>query len=323
MKKRINILLLAGLLFSAVACDDSENNFSESTSTRIEQTLERYKFALQAGKTWVMEYFPDENLGYGGWIYIVEFQDDRMVKAWFEGSTFVEADPLRTESEYRVEFSTGPMLKFATHNDYLHFFSFPGDNGAGYQGWKGDYEFTFMSLSPAFDEIILRGIKTGNRIRMTPLSGQYTPESYLETIRSSQLAITETEFKVMANGEQIGTLTRPNATLTTNFRQYAASKVWSFRYSYRQQAFDDMDGRRWTNMGNRSTKRSKPMIPSASSICRTASCSFTPPTRSGVNCSDSRTRRCKPSNGNWDLPRHRIVTFAPTRFSTSNWFRDP
>ena len=94
MKKRINILLLAGLLFSAVACDDSENNFSESTSTRIEQTLERYKFALQAGKTWVMEYFPDENLGYGGWIYIVEFQDDRMVKAWFEGSTFVEADPL-------------------------------------------------------------------------------------------------------------------------------------------------------------------------------------------------------------------------------------
>ena len=239
MKKRINILLLAGLLFSAVACDDSENNFSESTSTRIEQTLERYKFALQAGKTWVMEYFPDENLGYGGWIYIVEFQDDRMVKAWFEGSTLVEADPLRTESEYRVEFSTGPMLKFATHNDYLHFFSFPGDNGAGYQGWKGDYEFTFMSLSPAFDEIILRGIKTGNRIRMTPLSGQYTPESYLETIRSSQLAITETEFKVMANGEQIGTLTRPNATLTTNFRQYAASKVWSFRYSYRQQAFDD------------------------------------------------------------------------------------
>ena len=65
MKKRINILILAGLLFSAVACDDSENNFSESTSTRIEQTLERYKFALQAGKTWVMEYFPDENLGYG------------------------------------------------------------------------------------------------------------------------------------------------------------------------------------------------------------------------------------------------------------------
>ncbi len=131
------------------------------------------------------------------------------------------------------------MLKFATHNDYLHFFSFPGDNGAGYQGWKEITNSTFMSLSPAFDEIILRGIKTGNRIRMMPLSGQYTPESYLETIRSSQLAITETEFKVMANGEQIGTLTRPNATLTTNFRQYAASKVWSFRYSYRQQAFDD------------------------------------------------------------------------------------
>ena len=92
MKKRINILLLAGLLFSAVACDDSENNFSESTSTRIEQTLERYKFALQAGKTWVMEYFPDENLGYGGWIYIVEFQDDRMVKAWF-GEHFRRSRP--------------------------------------------------------------------------------------------------------------------------------------------------------------------------------------------------------------------------------------
>lgn len=54
-----------------------------------------------------MEYFPDENLGYGGW-FISSNSDDRMVKAWFEGSTFVEADPLRTESEYRVEFSTDP-----------------------------------------------------------------------------------------------------------------------------------------------------------------------------------------------------------------------
>ena len=69
MKKRINILLLlAGVLLSAAACDDSDDNFGESTSARIEQTLERYKFALQAGKTWVMEYFPDETLGYGGWI---------------------------------------------------------------------------------------------------------------------------------------------------------------------------------------------------------------------------------------------------------------
>ena len=251
MKKRINILLLlAGVLLSAAACDDSDDNCGESTSARIEQTLERYKFALQAGKTWVMEYFPDENLGYGGWIYIVEFQDDRTVKAWFEGSTFIEADPLRTESEYRIEFSTGPMLKFATHNDYLHFFSFPGDNGAGYQGWKGDYEFTFMSLSPAFDEIILRGIKTGNRIRMTPLSGQYSPESYLEAIRNSQLAINETEFKVTANGEQIGTLTRPNATLTTNFRQYAASKVWTLRYNYRRQASDEYGRGKVDESGN-------------------------------------------------------------------------
>ena len=107
-----------------------------------------------------------------------------------------------------------------------------------------------MSLSPAFDEIILRGIKTGNRIRMTPLSGQYSPESYLEAIRNSQLAINETEFKVTANGEQIGTLTRPNATLTTNFRQYAASKVWTLRYDYRRQASDEYGRGKVDESGN-------------------------------------------------------------------------
>ena len=107
MKKRINILLLAGLLFSAVACDDSENNFSESTSTRIEQTLERYKFALQAGKTWVMEYFPDENLGYGGWIYIVEFQDDRMVKAWFGGA--LSSKPTRCGRNRNIGSNSRPV----------------------------------------------------------------------------------------------------------------------------------------------------------------------------------------------------------------------
>lgn len=113
--------------------------------TRIEQTLERYKFALQAGKTWVMEYFPDENLDLAAGSTSSNSRTTAR-SSMVRGSTFIEADPLRTESEYRIEFSTGPMLKFATHNDYLHFFSFPGQRRR-LSGWKGDYELRSCSLS--------------------------------------------------------------------------------------------------------------------------------------------------------------------------------
>ncbi|MDE6777956.1 MAG: DUF4302 domain-containing protein [Alistipes sp.] len=230
--KKLLYIILAGLAAAFCACGDSDEAFDLTASQRMDKAVERYRFALLASERWVMEYFPDEELNYGGWVYVIEFHADNTLKAWFEGSTFITGTPPVTESNYAVEFSTGPMLKFTTHNDFLHFFSFPGANGAGYEGYKGDYEFTIMEMSPAFDEIIMRGIKTGNRIRLTPLSGEYTPESYIETVRADQQSVKRTKFRVTANGEEVATIERANAIYPGSFTQYAASKIWTISYAY-------------------------------------------------------------------------------------------
>ncbi|MDR0907252.1 MAG: DUF4302 domain-containing protein [Rikenellaceae bacterium] len=242
--KKLYSLLLAGVALASVGCNEYDYTFDEPVSERIATSLERYKAALRLSGTWVLEYFPGETLQYGGWVYIVEFQDDRFVKAWFEGSSLIPKAPFAstpplTVSEYQVEFSTAPMLKFNTHNDYLHYFAYPDGENGGYRGREGDFEFILMSMTPAMDEIILRGSRTGNRMRMTPLSGEYTPDSYLAAVTGEQVAVTQKDFRIMVDGRQIGTAERKNTLLVpylSYFDQFAASKTWTLRYTYPRQA---------------------------------------------------------------------------------------
>lgn len=239
MKRSFNILLAGLAAVSLASCNKSEPVFDETVSERITQTITQYKSALLLCERWVLEYFPDEDLAYGGWVYVLEFRDGQIVKAWFEGSTFVPktvfaSDPPITESEYQVEFSTGPMLKFITHNDYLHYFAYPDATNGGYRGWEGDFEFTFMSMSPGLDEIVLRGSRTKNKMRMTPLSGEYTPESYIAAVRNDQLAVAKTQFKVISGDEQIGTIEREEKVNLNYFDRYYKSKIWTLKYSYQK-----------------------------------------------------------------------------------------
>ena len=220
------------LIMMVASCNKSESPFEKSPSERTEWELEKYRFALQAREHWVVEYFPDEDLAYGGWVYVMKFGSQNRVQMWFEGSEFVGDNPV-TESEYVVEQGSGPMLKFRTHNDYLHWFTFPGGpNGSGYNAFEGDFEFKIMSVSPAYDEIILRGNRTGNTIRMYPLPPVYTPQSYVETVRNEQLAFTDQMMTVTVNGTDIGTLTRENTAVSASFSKYYSSKIWTLKYSY-------------------------------------------------------------------------------------------
>lgn len=248
MKQKFNILtLLAVLCLGATACNDDDSVFESSAADRIKEGVARYDRALLEGGTWIMEYFPSQSIKYGGWMYVLRFNEDHTVRAWFEGSTFT--DDKYVETPYAVEYSTGPMLKFTNHNDYLHFFSFPGDNGAGYQGYEGDYEFTLMSQNEA-SEIIMRGIKTRNDIRLRPLPEEYSPEVYVEAVRESQRRVKPTTLKLMVNGKQYGTLTRENALDETDFRRYYASKLWTLSYTRQVQSTDPTGAPIFDEAGN-------------------------------------------------------------------------
>ena len=233
MKKFTYILMLC---VAALSCSKPERIFSEGASERIADAVDLYKSAILARGTWVMEYFPDDQLRYGGWVYVLDFREDNSIEAWFEGSGFVpSADPV-TVSEYAVELSTGPMLKFCTNNDYLNYFTFPGGpNGGGYQGYRGDYEFTIMSLNETMDEIILRGFKTENRIRLSPLSGKWTPEEYINAVRDSELSVRRTSFDLTLDGVKIGVLSRACTPVMDDFSSFSRSKIWTLECGEQKQ----------------------------------------------------------------------------------------
>ncbi len=240
MRNALYCLASVLLLFAGVSCTKNDRIYDKSASQRTEETLSLYRSALVGRGTWVMEFFPDEQLRYGGWVYVLEFHDDYTVKVWFEGDGFVPQETPVTESEYKVELSTGPMLKFCTNNDYIHFFSFPGgDNGGGYQGWGGDYEFTIMSLSENYDYMVLKGLRSFNKVRMYPLSGDTTPEEYIAAVKTSDLAVTRTVFDLCVNGKKIGTATRESLPVLDNFEKFYKSKVWTFAYTKPEQAIDE------------------------------------------------------------------------------------
>lgn len=237
MNRKIKISgLLAAALFAAAGCEDDFYVFEDSADERIAKGVAAYDQALLDGRTWVMEYFPSEELEYGGWMYVLQFNEGHTVRAWFEGETF--AEDTYVETPYTVEYSTGPMLKFTNYNDYLHYFTFPGGNG-GFQGYKGDYEFTFMDMSHD-GRITMRGIKTENDIILYPLPDGYTPEEYVDAVRESQKSVTPTSLKLMVNGRQYGTVTRSATYDENSFERCYQSKLWTVSYTYQQQRTDSL-----------------------------------------------------------------------------------
>lgn len=237
MNRKIKISgLLAAALFAAAGCEDDFYVFEDSADERIAKGVAVYDQALLDGRTWVMEYFPSEELEYGGWMYVLQFNEGHTVRAWFEGETF--AEDTYVETPYTVEYSTGPMLKFTNYNDYLHYFTFPGGNG-GFQGYKGDYEFTFMDMSHD-GRITMRGIKTENDIILYPLPDGYTPEEYVDAVRESQKSVTPTSLKLMVNGRQYGTVTRSATYDENSFERCYQSKLWTVSYTYQQQRTDSL-----------------------------------------------------------------------------------
>ena len=249
MKRKINIItLIAATAIMATSCVKSYDSlFEDSAADRIQLGLKYYEDALLDGQTWIMEYFPSEDLKYGGWIYVLRFDENHNVRAWFEGETFIE-DQSYLETPYAVEYSTGPMLKFVNHNSFLHYFAIPGYEH-GYQGLEGEYEFSFMEITST-PEILLYGIKTDKTIKLSLLPGSYSPEEYVEAVRESQRIVRTNSLKFMVNGKEYGTLTRESSFDESSFDSYMKSKVWTLSYTYKQQVTDPTGAPEYDDEGN-------------------------------------------------------------------------
>lgn len=177
MKKLIYTLLLLPVLLAACV-QNVDDVYDKPVSLRVEEAVQEYQTLLQSSENgWLMEYYPSSSQAYGGFLFTMKFEAGDKVTV----SCNAFGKPADTaESLYSIKKDMGPTLNFDSYNEIFHYFSDPDlDEGGGHgKGYEGDYEFLLRSHSE--NEIILRGKKTKNFIRMTRLTE--SSQSFLEKI---------------------------------------------------------------------------------------------------------------------------------------------
>lgn len=184
------------LLASCV--QDVDDVFDDSSSQRVEQEAERLGNLLrQPQYGWVMEYYPSSLQAYGGFVFTMKFEEEDKVA--ISGDLF--NDPAGSYSSlYSIKKDKNISLNFDTYNPVFHYLSDPDPHAPGQyspygfherltagEGFEGDYEFFFVSGDE--HEIILKGKKTKNIIRMTPLAE--TSINYLSKVQTVKTATTD------------------------------------------------------------------------------------------------------------------------------------
>lgn len=172
MKKTLYILLFLSVTFASCV-QDVDDAYDKPVSVRVEEAVQEYHDLLMSSEHgWLMEYYPHSKQQYGGYLFAMKFgQGDKVTV-----STDAFGDPAETaESLFSIKKDIGPTLNFDSYNELFHYFSDPDFAiGAGTgNGLEGDYEFLLRSHTE--NEIILRGKKTKNYIRMIRLTESATP----------------------------------------------------------------------------------------------------------------------------------------------------
>lgn len=196
MKTKIFKLLfccVALLTFTLQSCSNKEEEiFEESPSVRLQALMDKTQATLVSSENgWVMDYFPDRDLSYGGFLYILKF-NKQSVEAYCELSDDLSES---IESLYKLSNDDGAVLSFDSYNEFLHFFATP--SSGRYEAYDGDFEFKIMKVED--DLITLKGKRSGNTIYLHRLKEE--PVQYLEKC----VKTSENIFAPKASGTYGGT----------------------------------------------------------------------------------------------------------------------
>ena len=196
MKTKIFKLLfccVALLTFTLQSCSNKEEEiFEESPSARLQALMDKTQATLISSENgWVMDYFPDRDLSYGGFLYILKF-NKQSVEAYCELSDDLSNS---IESLYKLSNDDGAVLSFDSYNEFLHFFATP--SSGRYEAYDGDFEFKIMKVED--DLITLKGKRSGNAIYLHRLKEE--PVQYLEKC----VETSENIFAPKASGTYGGT----------------------------------------------------------------------------------------------------------------------
>ncbi|MCR2030279.1 DUF4302 domain-containing protein [Alistipes timonensis] len=201
MKKStiITLLLLAVPTLLTSCLFDEEDLFDKSASERIEAAKQEAKTILESAENgWHVRYFPSPTQEFGGYNLFFKFSDGKVTVA-----SEIERDPSTTETSlYSLGEDLGVTLNFDTKNALINYFVHPRNPdglGSSYKGMEGDYKFTVMETSA--EQVILRGIISGNYYVMTPVAAETDWASELETYRNNSEDMAFSTYSFVVNGK--------------------------------------------------------------------------------------------------------------------------
>ncbi|MBO4664645.1 MAG: DUF4302 domain-containing protein, partial [Bacteroidaceae bacterium] len=173
--------VVAGLISSCTG--EVDDIFDKSSAQRAAEAIKTDRdILISAENGWVlsMKADPGDQLGFGVYNIYLKFNENDSVEI---SSELGEDSNTKISSHYKVFQSQGINLSFDEYNEFMHFFSDPTNTKAGGdvgQGLKGDFEFLIIKISK--EEVILKGKKTGIKLRMIPVPNNVKWEDELNTI---------------------------------------------------------------------------------------------------------------------------------------------
>lgn len=169
MKRIANMIIMAAA-FSLTACTvEQDDFFSDSSANRSDGAIQHY-YSILAGAPhgWRMKYFPSTEQSYGGFNFVMKFDEQGYVTC--SGDADISDDiTAKATSLYKIYQSSGITLALDTYNAIFSKMCDPkvvisGETGTG---MGGDYEFSV--LSACADSVVLKGRASGNRAVMYPM----------------------------------------------------------------------------------------------------------------------------------------------------------
>ena len=210
------LFCVCGLGLLASCSPETENVFGDSPAQRQQKATEQYYQILEGNEYgWAVDFYPSD-LEYGGIAYTAQFMDGQVTLACEQpidnrSVSGSYAAGQEVTSDYQIVNGRGVMLTFDTYNPLLHYWSQP--SGTDFDGYASDYEFTFVSASAS--EVVLRGVKHGNLLRMYPLSEESA--TYINKVVSMRQQVgPDTRKRIVVDGTTIP------ATIMENHMEYDA-----------------------------------------------------------------------------------------------------
>jgi hypothetical protein len=223
MKKFYYSIIALVIVLLQACTNETELIFDESASARMANTLKEYKQLLVSSPGgWVADYYPHASRDYGGYKLLFRFTEEQATVKSEVKSQLLTVD--ESTSLYSLGEDMGPTLNFDTYNEILNFFSDPALNvggGTGF-GYEGDYEFVFISGNAS--EIILRGKKTKNTIRLTPFPATTTWQEYCDGVQAIKDAFLAPSYNMTVNGKAVTSITKPSAAYNRFVISYEENK---------------------------------------------------------------------------------------------------